>query len=159
VDLRSSGGGTSTLDGIAYYPPDELKAIDFLKQQAQGQHLVIVEAVGNDYSDAARISGATGIPTVLGWGGHEDQWRGGTTKARAGRFEDVTALYQAPDLTKVNEIVKKYGIDYIYVGPLERQTYGDAALSKFQSMPVVYQQGTVTIYRATNPTGEVTTTP
>ncbi len=148
------------LNGIAYYPPDELKAIDFLKTQAQGQHLVIAEAVGNDYSSAARISGATGIPAILGWGGHEDQWRGGTAKARAGRFEDVNELYKTGDMSRVAAIVRKYGVDYIYVGPLERQTYGDAALAKFQSMPVAFQQGTVTIYRATaTPTGEVQTTP
>jgi len=150
-----------TLDGIDYYPPDEVKAIEFLKTQAQGQHLVLAEAVGNDYSSAARISGATGIPAVLGWGGHEDQWRGGTMKARAGRFEDVNALYQSTDVNTVEAIVKKYGIDYIYVGPLERQTYPEAGLAKFQSnpqaFPAVYQQGTVTIYRATNPTGEGTT--
>ncbi|HZP56421.1 MAG TPA: DUF2298 domain-containing protein [Dehalococcoidia bacterium] len=148
------------LDGIAYFPADERKAIDFLTSLAQGQDLVIAEAVGGDYTGAARISETTGIPAVLGWGGHEDQWRGGTAKARAGRFEDVTELYKTADMQRVDAIVRKYGIDYIYVGPLERSTYGDAALAKFQSLPVAFREGTVTIYRtATSTTGEVQPSP
>src|SRR5581483_2380919 len=85
---------------------------------------------------------------------------GGTAKARAGRFEDVTELYKTSDMQRVDAIVRKYGIDYIYVGPLERSTYGDAALAKFQSLPVAFREGTVTIYRtATSTTGQVQPSP
>lgn len=143
------------LRGLSYYPPDELKAIAFLNKIAQGQDLVIAEAVGNDYSLAGRISAATGIPAVLGWGGHEDQWRGGTAKARAGRFEDINRLYTTTDATEMDQILKKYGVTYVYVGALERSTYGDAGLAKFRSLPVVFQEGAVTIYRASSATGEV----
>jgi uncharacterized membrane protein len=157
-----------TLDGLVYYNADDRAGIDFLQKQAQGQDLVIAESVcpvavaqctGNDYTGAARISGATGIPTILGWAGHEDQWRGGTAEARAGRWEDAKELYTTGDMSRVNTIVQKYHVDYIYVGPLERTAFGDAALAKFQSLPVAFQKGTVTIYRATNLTGEVNTTP
>ncbi|HEX5479183.1 MAG TPA: DUF2298 domain-containing protein [Dehalococcoidia bacterium] len=157
-----------TLDGLVYYNADDRAGIDFLQKQAQGQDLVIAESVcpvavaqctGNDYTGAARISGATGIPTILGWAGHEDQWRGGTAEARAGRWEDAKELYTTGDVSRVNAIVQKYHVDYIYVGPLERTAFGDAALAKFQSLPVAFQKGTVTIYRATNLTGEVNTTP
>jgi uncharacterized membrane protein len=143
------------LRGLSYYPQDELKAIAFLNKQSQGQDLVIAEAVGNDYSLAGRISAATGAPAILGWGGHEDQWRGGSSKARAGRFEDVNTLYKTTDPAAMNDILKKYGVTYVYVGPLERSTYGDAGLEKFKSMPAVFQSGTVTIYRASITTGEV----
>ncbi|MBF6599475.1 MAG: hypothetical protein IVW36_03065 [Dehalococcoidia bacterium] len=156
-----------TLDGLVAYDASDRAGIDFLKQQAQGQGLVIAESVcpvpfaqctGDDYSYASRVSGATGIPTILGWAGHEDQWRGGTAKARAGRFEDVNELYTTTDMARVAAIVKKYGVTYIYVGQLERTAYGQG-VDKFASMPVAFQSGAVTIYRATIPTGEVQTTP
>ena len=143
------------LRGLSYYPQDELKAIAFLNGLAQGQDLVIAEAVGNDYSSAARISAATGVPAILGWGGHEDQWRGGSSKARAGRFEDVNTLYTTTDVTAMAQILKKYAVTYVYVGPLERSTYGEAGLAKFKPLPVAFQSGTVTIYRASSTTGEV----
>ncbi|MEK7693752.1 MAG: DUF2298 domain-containing protein [Chloroflexota bacterium] len=144
------------LRGLSYYPADERAAIAWLNDRAQGQDFVIAEAVGNDYSLAGRISAATGIPAILGWGGHEDQWRGGSAKARAGRFEDVNALYKAADSNEMHEILKKYGVTYVYVGPLERSTYGEAGLAKFTPLPIAFQSGTVTIYRASGATGEVT---
>jgi uncharacterized membrane protein len=39
---------------------------------------VVAEAVGGAYSNYARISIYTGLPTVLGWGNHEGQWRDGS---------------------------------------------------------------------------------
>jgi uncharacterized membrane protein len=42
----------------------------------------------------------------------------------------------------------KYDIRYVYVGSLERSHYPSAALDRFDYiMDVVYQQGTVTIYK------------
>jgi uncharacterized membrane protein len=153
--VESSGA----LHGINFYPKDEKAAINWLKDRAQGQDLVIAEAVGNDYTRAGRISGATGIPAILGWQGHEDQWRSGKCTACAGRFQDVNTLYTSTDPAAVAPIVNKYDVTYIYVGDLERQTYGDAGLLKFQKMQVAFQSGTVTIYRAKGVTGEVEAAP
>jgi uncharacterized membrane protein len=102
---------------------------------------------------AGLISGATGIPAILGWGGHEDQWRGGTTEARAGRFEDVSELYNTPSIERAREIAGKYGVTYIYVGGLERSTYGEG-LAKFEELPVAFTSGAVTIYRAAGGIGD-----
>jgi uncharacterized membrane protein len=142
------------LRGLSYFPQDERAAIAWLNDRAQGQDLVIAEAVGNDYSSASRISAATGVPAVLGWGGHEDQWRG-SSKARAGRFEDVNKLYTTTDTTEMNQILAKYGVTYVYVGALERSTYGEAGLAKFKPFPAVFQSGAVTIYGTSGVTGEV----
>jgi YYY domain-containing protein len=155
-NLLERGGN---LDALSFMSPDERAGVAFLTNVAQGQDLVIAEAVGGDYwvnGQYARVSAASGVPAVLGWGGHEDQWHG-SSAIRAGRFDDINALYKTTDAAEAEKIVKKYGIDYIYVGPLERTTYGDAGLAKFQSMPVVFQQGAVTIYRASAgiTTGEV----
>ena len=34
--------------------------------------------LGGDYTDYGRVSAITGMPTAIGWQGHELQWRGGT---------------------------------------------------------------------------------
>ncbi|MBI5290213.1 MAG: hypothetical protein HY873_14670 [Chloroflexi bacterium] len=137
------------LHGLASKNPDELKAIDWLNDRSKGQDFVIAEAVGGDYTEAGRISMATGLPAILGWGGHEDQWRGGTAKARSGRFEDVNALYQNADANRVQQIVQKYGVTYVYVGPLESQTY-QGVLTDFSRIlgEPVFQSGLVSIYLA-----------
>jgi len=154
--LAESNGA---LHGIHHYSQDERDAIDWLKDRADGQDLVIAEAVGNDYTLAGRISGATGVPAILGWKGHEDQWRSGACKPCAGRFEDVNKLYSAPDAASIGPIVKKYDVTYIYVGDLERKTYGEAGMAKFKTLQVAFQSGAVTIYRAKGVTGEVEVAP
>jgi YYY domain-containing protein len=139
------------LDGLAHYSEDERAGIAFLEDLAKGQDFVIAEAVGGDYTIHGRISMATGLPAILGWGGHEDQWRGGTSEARAGRFEDVEALYRSGDPDVIQGIIDKYDVSFIYVGPVERDPgkYGPGVTAAFESMnlPVAFSQGAVTIYR------------
>ncbi len=150
-------GTGGNIDALHFLSPDERAAVAWLQQRAQGQDLVIAEAVGDDYwvkGEFARVSSSTGVPAVLGWAGHENQWHG-SSQPYAGRFEDVSDLYRTNDMNRVSQIVKKYDVTYIYVGDLERRTYGDAALAKFQSLPVAFQQGNVTIYRAQSVIGEV----
>ncbi len=85
-DKGNRSSATGDLEGLAYYPADERAGIGFLTNQAQGQDIVIAEAVGNDYTLAARISAATGVPAILGWKGHEDQWRSKVLQALRGQI-------------------------------------------------------------------------
>jgi YYY domain-containing protein len=150
----TSSGGLQGIEHNANYATDDLPAIAWLNDRAQGQHDVIAEAVGNDYTSAARISAATGMPTILGWKGHEDQWRSKVCKPCAGRFEDVGTLYKTSDKAEMNAIIKKYNVTYIYVGSLEHSMYdASGGLQKFKELTVAYQQGAVTIYRVTSSTG------
>lgn len=72
------------LDGRAYLQrsaPDELAAIDWISEHAEAGD-TIVEAPGCGYVNAAgaptsRVSTFTGVPTIIGWSGHESQWRRG----------------------------------------------------------------------------------
>jgi uncharacterized membrane protein len=138
------------LDGLARLPAGERAAIATLRGLAKGQDIVIAEAAGGSYSDAGRIAAATGAPSVLGWPGHEDQWRGGSAEARAGRFEDLERMWRATSIDDVRPIVDRYGITYIYVGDLERRTYGGVAgaLEKFSEFPVAFQTESVIVYKA-----------
>ena len=79
----------------------------------------------------SRFSALTGAPTLMGWQGHEGQWRGPTypevTDARRengqyrDRIVDVQEMYTTQDWDRTWQIIDRYGIDYIVVGGAERQ--------------------------------------
>jgi len=141
--------GQSTFDGVAHLArshPDDYAAIQWLNSQVDDAP-VILEANGGSYTYAARISTHTGLPTVLGWGGHQLQWRGNYEEP--GRREpDIRTLYTTHDVKGALTLLEKYDITYVYAGDLERQTFGSAGLAKFDRFmdPVFHQDG-VTIYR------------
>lgn len=143
-----------TLDGLAFTKQQgDYQAAKWLSDNAKPTD-VIVETVGNqsigyEWGSTGRISSWTGLSTVYGWPGHEVQWRGGDSLT-VGRLEDVDTLYQTENTADVQRIVAKYGIDYIVVGSLERQAYGQAALEKFDNMyPALFRTGDVVVYKVT----------
>ena len=89
-----------------------------------------MEAVGDDYSDFARISSSTGLPTILGWKGHELQWRSSSASFQ-GREDDVRAIYSSGDPNEVRRLLSAYDVRYVYLGSRERQTYGGESLGGF----------------------------
>lgn len=142
--------GAPTLDGTRYvehYRKDDYDAIQWLRQNAAAG-AVMLEAPGGSYSEYNWVSAHTGIPTLLGWGGHELQWRGNYQEA--GRREpDIAAIYQGQDPAKVQTLLDKYGIDYVYVGRLERDKYRltQAQIRKFDRILMrAYESPDVTIF-------------
>ena len=138
----------STLDGLAQmalYNPDEYAAILWLKENA-GPDDVVLEAVGGQYSAYARVSANSGVPTPLGWAGHEFQWRGNSTDEPGRRGPLVEQIYTAPTWDEAAPLLDELGVTYIFVGSLENQ-YGNRGLEKFNDLEVAYQNGSVTIYR------------
>jgi YYY domain-containing protein len=115
--------GGATLDGSVYFEtfrPEDARAADWLKEQPLG---VIAEAVGGSYSSShARMATYTGLPAVLGWDFHEIQWRGGGELVYP-RKDDIAVLYCTDDWAKAEEIISRYQIRYLVVGPVERSTY------------------------------------
>ena len=145
-------GGPPTLDGAAYLAktqPDDYAAIAWLNENVAGTP-VILEAPGDRfraYVYEGRVSAHTGLPTLLGWAGHEHQWRGDYDEP-ARREPDIEALYTSVDPNQALTLLDKYDISYVYVGPVERARYPAAGLAKFgQLMETVYDTGSVTIYR------------
>ena len=132
---RKAGFGRSpSLDGLTWLrdrAPGDPAAIDWLRANA-GDSAVVLEAVGEDYSafGHARISTFTGRPTVLGWAGHELQW----DHDPGTREEDVRRLYRTTDVGEARELIGRYGVAYVVHGPIERTTYGDAGLEKWDEL-------------------------
>ncbi|MBI5824057.1 MAG: hypothetical protein HZB18_08530 [Chloroflexi bacterium] len=125
--------------------PDEAAAIQFLLTVPDG---VIAEAVGDSYqSEYARISTYTGLQTVLGWPGHESQWRG-TAAPQGSRRDDIEKLYATARWDEAQAIIEQYNIRYIYIGIMERVSM-PVNEEKFQlHLTPVFQQGGVVIYEA-----------
>jgi YYY domain-containing protein len=144
---------TWNLDGNAYiqvYTPDEASAINWLANAPRG---IVAEAVGGSYTEYGRVSEQTGMQTVLGWPGHEVQWRGGTNEIGS-READIKTLYQTGNWDKALAIIKKYNIRYIYFGRLENDYFQNLASSSYKAakqkfgdnLNIVYQNNSVTIY-------------
>ncbi len=143
-----------TLDASAYLQwshPADAAAIKWMRENITGNG-PLVEAVGNDYDEyAGRVSTHTGIPGVLGWIGHEDQWRG-TRAIHGPRITDIEELYKTMDWQAAEEILNKYGIRYVYFGPLESDKYGTRGLGKFRAhLKVIYETDEVIIFERVVP--------
>ena len=137
-----------TLDGLGWLTPSapgDPAAIDWLRANTPGS-AVVLEAVGEDYSafGHGRISTFTGRSTVLGWGGHEVQW----DHQPGSREADVERLYTTTDLDEARRLIARYGVDYVVFGPIERTTYGDAGLEKWDELGTkVFDQAGTTVWR------------
>ena len=153
-----------TLNGLSYVRQNNLaeyEAIEWLKQNALPDS-AIVEAVG-EWSDWGLISRSTGLPTIVNWLGHQKQWRGGWEQFDADtpevsralrdqyfdeRAGEVEIIYTTLDPAEAQIILYKYEIDFVYIGPRERDKYGDGGVPKFDDIATpVFQQGEVVIYR------------
>lgn len=134
-----------TLDGtrnFQKYQPDDYAAIQFLKQAPYG---VVTEAVGGSYSGYARISVQSGLPGVLGWPGHEHQWRG-SMKEVGTRMPDLERLYSTPDWDEARVILEQYHVRYVVVGGLERSTYRVSQAKFDNNLQAVFRSGDLVIY-------------
>jgi uncharacterized membrane protein len=141
-----------TLDGTAYLAatePGDYDAIAWLNENVEGAPVILETpgTGGSSYVYQGRVSALTGLPTLLGWAGHEGQWRGNYTVQRA-REPDIQTIYNTLDVEAARSLLVEYGVTYVYVGPVERRQYEQRGLQKFaQFMDVAYQNSDVTIYR------------
>ncbi|MBW6466577.1 MAG: hypothetical protein K0B06_08750, partial [Brevefilum sp.] len=134
-----------TLDAGAYlerYQPDEAAAIRWLSELAPG---VVAEAVGGQYSGYARVATHSGQAAVLGWPGHQGQWRGGYAEVGS-READIRTLYETPDWNQALEIIRRYDIDYIYIGSLELSTYALNPEKFDQNLGVGFESGSTKVF-------------
>ena len=136
------------LDGIKYLEslyPEDYKAINWINKNIYKQP-IILEAQGDSYTNFARISANTGLPTVLGWTVHEWLWRG-TYDIPSARFPDISTLYETTNITNAKKIINKYNISYIYIGQLEKEKY-NISEDKFMKLgKVIYSSNGTTIYK------------
>ncbi len=117
-------GATPNLDGVAYLEEESLGAeavYRWLEEHASpGDILAEAPGVSLDAS-TSRMATLTGLPTVLGWAGHEERWRGQDVVTE--RLADLDTIYRSRDEAEVLATLHKYGVTYLYVGPDEIEAY------------------------------------
>lgn len=165
VEQIGTGGAWQGLDGLAYIEqghPDEAAAIKWLRAHATTTD-VLLEAAGCSYGPIGEmpydsVAAFTGVPTVIGWTGHEQQWRSGQPALYAQieqRANDVPQMYANPN----GELIQKYHVTLLYVGQYEQQKGPDGCSvagpypgvaqggSPGAGWQEVFKQGDVRIYR------------
>ncbi|MBU1033991.1 hypothetical protein KKI22_03570 [Patescibacteria group bacterium] len=135
---RSYYGGLRNyqgLNGLAWFErkyPEDFILMNYLKENEEKQ-VNIVEAVGESYSEFARISAFSGMPTILGWRVHEWLWRAGWDKP-AVRTAEVEEIYNHPSSEKTKSYLEKYQIKYIFVGTKELEAYPKIKIQELLSL-------------------------
>jgi uncharacterized membrane protein len=143
-----------TLDTTAYVTrgiPDVMAAVEWVQQNTMPDEIVL-EAKGGSYdAQHNRMSAMTGRATLLGWDGHERQWRGEAYgKMAQGRPEAIEKIYRTASPEEISAILEEWGIDYVFVGPSEIELYGITPFRLEEigaGMDTVFSQGQVRIFR------------
>jgi YYY domain-containing protein len=158
--------GFHPLNGLAAFaaedPPD-FRAIMWMRTHIKGLP-VELEATGPEYSLYGRVSVFAGLPTPLGWEGHELEWRGIYGPLQA-RVKDVDRAYATGRVAVAQGELRRLRVGIVYVGPCEEETFGGGgpaavscggggpvssspnALTKFATfLPRIYHRDGVSIY-------------
>jgi len=122
--------------------PEEMAAIRWLDDRP-GQP-TIVEAVGNETYrwHANPASTLTGLPTIAGWK-HAADYHGESIYRE--QASDVRAVYGG-SVAERTRVLDRYGVRYVYVGPTERERYGDVPFARQRGVSVAFENEAVTIY-------------
>lgn len=145
---------TPTFDATAYLVqqgPAELAAAHWVRAHTPPDALVVEGKGASYYANYNRMSTLTGRPTLLGWDGHESQWRGQAYGEMAqGRVEALATLYHSLSPDEITQILNTWQIDYVYVGPTERSQYGITTQSERAlalATDLAFEEGDVRIYQ------------
>ncbi|MFL2664698.1 MAG: hypothetical protein ACJ0G8_01850, partial [Dehalococcoidia bacterium] len=128
---NESGTITPNLSSIEHLENNKNKIdlIRYLKQYYNHDD-VLIESYGQSYSNNNIIPSESRIPTVLGWIGHELQWRSNQEEV-LDREKDINTFYETDDINQINNIINKYSITIIILGPNEIEKYNLYNLQNF----------------------------
>ena len=146
-------GPRPTLDGIAYLAAqrrEESVIVNWINRWVSGAP-VLLEAHGPSYQSYTRVSMHTGLPTVLGWDHHVKQ-RGTSQRDVAQRRNDIKTIYTSVDAEEVGGLLRRYGVQLVIVGDVEREAYGPTVnqLGELRELFVpVLSVGSTTLYAVT----------
>ncbi len=131
--------------GLGWMAPGEAAAASWLRAQPPGT--VLIEGVGDAYSDAARMSSASGVTAVLGWENHESVWRGGGIGEETGRRKAaIEKLYRCGDPQEVRRIAQALGANFVVAGSVEARLYTEAGLKAVtEAGTVAFKSGSCTL--------------
>ncbi|WP_435319683.1 DUF2298 domain-containing protein [Haloarchaeobius sp. TZWSO28] len=152
--VSNPGQADLSLDATRYVErahPNESAAIDWLNQR-DGTPTILTQAGDETYTWHSAPATLTALPTVVGWE-HEAGYRG--IEPYESRVNDTATIYSG-NWSASAQLLARYDVQYVYVGPDERRQYDrptlahpDRKLVAFEEKPgitVAHRSGTVTIY-------------
>ena len=154
-EVATVGGPLATI-GFA----GDRVAIDWFNREVPGSPVVAEASIGPYRCNGSRISIGTGLPTIIGWERHESQQR--PANQLPGRVADVDRLYRSTDPSEKERILRRYNVEYVVVGDLERaypvpdnecsatgSAGGIAAFDEMvgDSLEIAFVDGGTTVYR------------
>jgi len=134
---RTQEGQRPGLDATAYLDanlPGIRAAASWARASLDPRHAVVLQSIGDSYSEASQFSVVSGVPTLLGWPGHERQWRGDLPAVE--RRTQTDRIYAGAG--DPAEAARVAGVTHVYVGVLERDKYGAAVASRFAGWRMAY---------------------
>ena len=140
--------GAFSLDmraALARRSSGDAAAIEWLVGHAP-ERSVILEATGDPYSEFARVSSHTGIPTVIGWANHEGLWRSNDPEV-AQRSAAVRAFYTAADPRTAATVLQRYRVTHVVLGDMERRSYSTAGNVASYPFLAPVKTGDTVVYR------------
>jgi YYY domain-containing protein len=129
---------------------EDYRAIRWMQENVQGSP-VIVEANCSEYRWCTRFTIYTGLPGVVGWNWHQRQQRVYTSTWVQERVNEVGEFYNSLTAAYARAFLRKYDVQYIIVGQLERAAYSAEGIAKFEQFEgslwrAVYRDGQTVIY-------------
>lgn len=126
LTVLNDGGPESglSLDGLRWWKsvyPEDLEAAAWIRANVP-QGTTILETFGGGYEHNGRLSMASGRPTVLGWEGHEHQWRGVRDEIDP-RKADIETMYKSTDKVQVEDLLDRYAVRYVVLSGAERTKF------------------------------------
>ena len=107
----------------------------------------VLEAPGDRmYSGLSRISIFTGMPTLIGWSYQVSQQSG--REDVSGRSSVANNIYSTLNDDEAIAALRQYNVRYVYIGAIERASYGALSLEKFEKFcDPVFISGSSVLYR------------
>tara|TARA_Y100001970_G_scaffold42421_1_gene52880 strand:+ start:15943 stop:18288 length:2346 start_codon:yes stop_codon:yes gene_type:complete len=146
--INEASNSTPNLSSINHLKNDSYKyeLIRYLKENSNYND-VLIEFVGQSYTKDNQISAETRVPTILGWIGHQLQWRSNNQEI-FDRESDIETFYMTENSEEIKNIINKYSITMIILGPNEIEKYNIINLDKFlQFSEIIYENNEYRLLR------------
>lgn len=165
IEDRMNPDAPHTLDGMKYLASaqydwkgpmnlsEDYEAIRWLQENVQGSPVIVEANLRDLYRWGSRMSIYTGLPGVVGWEWHQQQQRAllpGSFVSE--RISEIDRFYSTPASEEDLAFLRKYGVQYIILGQLERNQYPGLQLDKFENLDgiwwkEVFRTGNTVIYQ------------
>ena len=137
---RGREGQERGLDALAYLDRSDAgaaEALRWVRSELDGDRHTLLEAVSRSYGPGNVLSAASGVPTLLGWPGHELQWH--SDAPLAARQQLVDEIYGGGAGPEALALARERGVTHVYLGREERRQYGPEVAERFAGWVTVFE--------------------